>query len=152
MSTIIKAMDNLNEVILSRGWDKTFWAFDIHSTIIRPNYSADEIPTELYDNALEVLKLLSNDPEVCLMLYTCSHPHEVSKYLEYFESLGINFEYVNENPEVKTDLGGYGCYDKKPYFNILFEDKAGFDAETDWSLVLDYLKNTKYTDKKMVNI
>ncbi len=25
--------------------------------------------------------------------------------------------------------GDYGCYDKKPYFNILLEDKAGFVPE-----------------------
>lgn len=145
MSTIIKAMDNVALLKIARGWDRTYWAFDIHSTIIRPNYSVDEIPTELYDNALEVLRMLTADPEVCLMLYTCSHPHEIEKYLEYFKSIGVEFTYVNENPEVITQPYGYGCYTKKPYFNILFEDKAGFDAEVDWEIILNYLNIKKET-------
>ena len=113
MSDIIKAMDNLNELVKVRNWDRTFWAFDIHGTLIKPNYTAKEIPTEMYDNALEVLRLLSDSPKVCMILYTCSHPHEVEQYLAYFRNKGVVFEYVNENPEVKTELGGYGCYDKK---------------------------------------
>jgi hypothetical protein len=30
--------------------------------------------------------------------------------------------------------------------NVLFEDKAGFDPETEWKEVLDYMKS-KYGDK-----
>lgn len=139
MSNIINAINNLEKIKDERNWDKTFWAFDIHGTIIKPNYSSDGIPTEIYDGAVEVLQMLSMDPEVCLILYTCSHPHEIEQYLELFVKHQIHFDYVNENPEVKTDLGGYGCYDKKPYFNILFEDKAGFDPLTDWDHTLKYL-------------
>lgn len=139
MSTIINAINNLDIIKERRGWDRTFWAFDIHGTLIKPNYDSGKIPTETYDYALEVLKMLNNDPEVCLIMYTCSHPHEISQYVNYFKGMGINFDYVNENPEVKTDQGGYGCYDRKPYFNILFEDKAGFNPETDWAMVLGHL-------------
>jgi len=46
---------------------------------------------------------------------------------------------VNENPEVLNLK--YGCYDKKPYFNVVFEDKAGFDPMTDWLLVKGLLEN-----------
>ena len=53
-----------------------------------------------------------------------------------FEENGIHFDYVNENPEIATNLEGYGNYDKKPYMNVLFEDKAGFDGDTDWDSVL----------------
>ncbi len=140
MSTIIYAIQNSYKIKKERGWDKTFWAFDIHGTIIKPNYSSDEIPTELYDDALETLRMISKDPEICMLLYTCSHPYEIEKYLMFFESLDIKFDYVNENPEVKTDLGGYGCYTKKPYFNVLLEDKAGFNPLKDWKLIQNYLK------------
>jgi len=54
---------------------------------------------------------------------------------------GINFDYVNENPEIPTNMEGYGNYDKKPYMNVLFEDKAGFLGEYDWSDVYHYLIN-----------
>jgi hypothetical protein len=36
-------------------------------------------------------------------------------------NMGLHLEYVNDNPEVTTE--GYGCYDYKPYMNVLFEDK-----------------------------
>jgi hypothetical protein len=49
--------------------------------------------------------------------------------------MGLHLEYVNDNPEVTTE--GYGCYDYKPYMNVLFEDKAGFD--TDWLGVLELM-------------
>jgi hypothetical protein len=150
MGNIITAIETLNGVIKERGWDKTFWAFDIHHTIIKPNYSSDEIPTEVYDYAIECLQILSNDPSICMILYTCSHPREVQEYLEFFRSKGVNFEYVNENPEVRTDLGGYGCYDKKPYFNVLFEDKAGFDANNDWKVLYEYLININKEEKELV--
>lgn len=149
MSSILTAIDNLYKIKRSRGWDRTFWAFDIHGTLIKPNYSSDKIPTELYDNVLEVLRVLNKDPEVCLILYTCSHAHEITQYVNYFNELGVNFEYVNENPEVKTDLGGYGCYDKKPYFNILFEDKSGFNPELDWVLTKNYLNSVIYNNEEI---
>ena len=81
-----------------------------------------------------------------LIMYTCSHPEEIEKYLELFESKGIKFNYVNENPEVSGTE--YGDFTGKPYMNVLLEDKAGFDAEEDWKKIgnllnkypKDYLK------------
>lgn len=126
-----------------RGWDKTYWFFDIHGTILKPNYQAGNIPKEFYPHAKEAMQLISKLPDVCMVLYTCSHPHEIEQYLEFFKENNIHFQYVNENPEVVTDLNGYGCYDKKPYINVLFEDKAGFNPETEWLEVLELL-TSKY--------
>jgi hypothetical protein len=75
-----------------------------------------------------------------MILYTCSHPNEIEQYLKLFTENGINFKYINENLDVPTDLNGYGNYDKKPYFNVLFEDKAGFDAEIEWQEIHAYFK------------
>lgn len=122
-----------------KGWFHTFWAVDIHGTIIKPNYKAGDIPKEFYPHAKESLKLISERSDVKLILYTCSHPWEIEQYLEMFEKEGIHFDYVNENPEVITDLQGYGNYDKKMYFNVLFEDKAGFDPE-EWKNVQEFLE------------
>ncbi|NMM49902.1 hypothetical protein [Marinigracilibium pacificum] len=130
---IIKAFDNAKK----KNWDKTFWAFDIHETIIKPNWSADEIPTEFYPRAKEAMQMITHRSDVTSILFTCSHPHEISKYLAYFEQNGIHFDHVNENPEVKSKK--YGYYEKKPYFNVLFEDKAGFDPNSDWDQVIELL-------------
>jgi hypothetical protein len=138
---IIKAIQkNHFDAKVKRGWDKTYWAIDIHGTIIKPNYEAGNIPKNFYPYSLECLRLLSDREDVCLILYTCSHPHEIEEYLELFRKERINFKFVNENPEVKTEENGYGCYNRKFYFNVLFEDKAGFDPEEDWEEIFEYLR------------
>jgi phosphomannomutase len=141
VTTAIKR--NHFEAMEKRGWDKTYWAFDLHSTVIKPNYEAGNIPTEFYPLAKEVLQFLTKQDDVCMIMYTCSHPHEIDEYIRFFEEHGIVFEHINANPEVPTDVNGYGCYDTKFYMNVLFEDKAGFDAETEWEEVRDLL-NEKY--------
>jgi hypothetical protein len=139
---IIKSIQvNHFEYKVKRNWDKTYWFFDIHGTILRPNYKYGNTPKDFYPHAIETLQLLTKLPDVEMIIFTCSHPHEIQEYVKLFESFGIKFKYINENPEVPTDINGYGCYDKKPYMNVLFEDKAGFDPETEWIEVLEYMKS-----------
>lgn len=121
-------------------WNYVYYAFDLHGTVIVPNYKTGEIPKEFYPHAKETLQMLSKREDIVMYIYTCSHPHEQEQYVEYFKSLGINFRWVNENPEVETQNNGYGYYEDKPYFNVLFEDKAGFDPNKDWEDVLDYFR------------
>ena len=44
---------------------------------------------------------------------------------------------------VMTQMGikdtDFQDFSEKPYFNILLEDKAGFDPNKDWELILEYL-------------
>lgn len=129
------------DIAKKRNWDKTFWAIDVHETMIIPNYKSNDIPKVWYPYALEVMQMLSKRSDVCLILYTCSHPHEIELYNKFFKEHNIDFKYVNENPEVKTDAQGYGNYDKKFYFNVLFDDKANFDANNDWKRILDFLNS-----------
>ena len=131
---ITKALHNAR----TKGWEKTYWAFDIHETMIVPNWQEGRIPTDFYPYAKEVLQLITQRKDVVRILYSCSHPHEIEQYLTFFQQHDIVFNYVNENPEVINVK--YGCYDKKPYFNVIFEDKAGFDPETDWLLVKELLE------------
>ena len=70
-----------------------------------------------------------------MIMYTCSHPHEIEQYLEFFKKHNIDFKFVNENPEVPD--AAYGYYQDKFYFNVLFEDKAGFLPDRDWPKVKD---------------
>lgn len=137
---IIRAIEiNHFEGIFKKGWDKTYWFFDLHSTIIKPNYEYGNIPTEFYPFAKEVLQLISKRDDISMGIYTCSHPHEVEEYIEYFTCNDIHFQFINKNPEIKTVEGSYGYYKDKPYMNVLFEDKAGFDPDHDWEEVLNYL-------------
>jgi hypothetical protein len=148
MSIINSIKTNHFEMMETRKWEFTYWGFDIHSTIVKPNYELGNIPTEFYPFALETLKIISERPDIKMMIYTCSHPHEQQEYLEFFKSKGILFNFLNRNPEVVAKDGGYGYYEDKPYFNVLFEDKAGFDAQTEWESLYYYLTD-KYSDSKV---
>jgi len=128
------------EHMVTKNWGKTYWAFDIHGTILKPNYEYGNIPKEFYPLAKETLQMISKREDVVMMLYTCSHPHEIEEYIKYFNDNNIQFHYINENPEVKTNIEGYGCYDKKPYMNVLFEDKAGFDPLIEWGEVYELIQ------------
>lgn len=139
---ITRALENCFKKAEQKWWNKTFWGVDIHETIIFPTYEGGKIPKEWYPFAKEALQIMSNRKDITLFLFTCSWPKEIEKYFEFFKEEGIVFEYANENPEVSDNA--YGYYRTKPYWNVLFEDKAGFDP-VEWPYVLDVLK--RYPDK-----
>jgi hypothetical protein len=119
----------------SRGWDHIYVAVDIHDTMVVSTYKESDIPKTFFPNALATMQYLSSRPDIVLILYSSSFPNELVEYLNYFKSQGIRFKFVNENPAVTSK--GYGYFEQKFYFNVLIEDKAGFNAETDWSKVYD---------------
>lgn len=133
--SIIRAIDIAFKNKEKRGWDQIYYYFDIHETILYPDYNNKDA-LRFYDHAKEVLQYLSTREEITLALYTCSYPKEIERYVEFFKDHGIKFKYVNKNPDAKNTL--YGYYEDKPYYNVLFEDKAGFDAENDWLLIKEY--------------
>ncbi|MEM7550237.1 MAG: hypothetical protein AAF363_11200 [Bacteroidota bacterium] len=136
---ITKAIEFAFEYRKMKGWQRTYWAFDIHGTILKPNWSKDILPDQFYPEAKECLQMISKIKEVRMILYTCSRPDHIESYLKFFESDDIKFHYTNSNPEIRN--GAYACYDSKPYFNVLFEDKAGFDPYEDWIKVKELIKN-----------
>ena len=137
--SIIKAIEKAFVVMDKRGWDKIYYFFDIHETILYPDYDAKhENELRFYPHAKEVLQYLSQRKDIAISLYTCSYPREIQEYVKFFSKHGIDFEYVNKNPDVKNTT--YGYYEDKPYYNVLFEDKAGFDAEEDWQYIKDYFE------------
>lgn len=129
------------EAMKKKNWEYTYWFVDIHGTILKPNYEVGNIPTEYYPGAKETLKVLTKDKSIKLVLYTCSHPEEIARYVDYFAKDKIIFDFINENPEVKSDKAseGYGYYEDKPYINVLLDDKAGLNPEYDWIHIKDVL-------------
>ena len=133
--SIIRAIEKTFNNAKKRNWDQIYFYFDIHETILYPDYNNVDA-LKFYDHAKDVLQYLSTRKDITIALYTCSYPKEIERYIEFFKTQGINFKYVNNNPDAKNTT--YGFYEDKPYFNVLFEDKAGFDAENDWILVKQY--------------
>lgn len=136
---VTNAINNFFRDKEKRGWDKGYFFFDIHGTILKPNYTYGSTPDEFYPMAKETLQFISKLSDVVMIIYTCSHPHEIAEYVALFESNDIHFKYINENPEILTQTDGYGNYDKKPYMNVLFEDKSGFNPMVEWQEVYDLL-------------
>lgn len=129
--TILDTLHTQYENAKRRRWDRMYWAIDLHSTLILPTYDQmTAADVRYYPHADDVMRVLSQRPDARLILYTCSWPAEIQEYQRRFVADGIRFDWVSENPEVgQTE---YGDYSKKPYFNLLLDDKAGFDAGSDW--------------------
>lgn len=128
-------------------WYETYHGMDIHGVISKPDYrkSGEEFKINYYPYAKETLQFLTkNRPDMILFIMTSSYQNEIDSYMKQFEKDEIFFKYVNENPEVSDAKGCFGCYDKKPYFNSYWEDKAGFQPEIDWQPLYEYFLNSEY--------
>lgn len=136
----------------ARQWYEIYFSFDIHGTISLPDYrkGIKKHPSEpsrvvYYPYAKETLQLLSKTrPDIIKIISTSSYPEELKFYMQVFEEDGIAFKYVNENPEISDAKGSFGFYDKKFYFNAMFEDKCGFSPHKDWEPIYNYFKSTSY--------
>lgn len=141
MSSIIKQIDKAFKLKEERNWDKIYFVFDIHETIIYPSHSTQET-FRFYPNALSALKLISLRKDIVMILWSCSPVEKLNTYVEFFKNLGVNFDYINENPEVlNSDFANFGS---KFYWNVGFDDKFGFDAEIEWTEVLEYFAQKVY--------
>lgn len=125
-----------------------YWAVDLHGTLILPNYAKMKAEDVVYyPHAMEAMRLLTRRPDVRLIMYTCSWPAEVAEYQKRFMVDGINFDWINENPDVNHTE--YGYYQDKPYFNVLLDDKAGFDPWTGWKDLMIAMVSTPGLDNRL---
>ncbi len=90
---VTRAIINSFAYKITKNWDTMYWAFDIHGSILKPNYTYGSTPDEFYPMAKETLQLISNYQMVVMFLYTCSHSNEVAEYVKLFET-HIHFKYV----------------------------------------------------------
>jgi hypothetical protein len=120
-----------------RGWSTIYWMVDLHDTVFPGKYASDQ-DFEVYDGALEVLKYISDRKDMKIIVWTSSYASHFEDVRRFFEKEHIIvLDWHNHNPECgSTELADF---DTKPYFNILLDDKCGFEGETDWKLVKDEL-------------
>ncbi|MEI8223902.1 MAG: hypothetical protein WCG20_02145 [bacterium] len=124
----------------TREWDKIYIFVDLHDTVLGSSYTGGDISRNFFDGALATLQALSARKDIVLVIYTSSKDDHVEQYKAMFEKLGIIFTYVNENPEQGNTH--YADFSKKPYMNLILDDKAGFDPKKHWSLLLEAVKVT----------
>lgn len=146
---IEKAIINAFKKKEQRGWDKwprMFWAIDLHDVIIPGTYTLNNSGRELYPHAGLILRWLTNRKDMCMILFTSSHKESIDDILGWLKKQEIVFDYVNENPECpNNDLCDFS---KKLYFDVMLEDKAGFDGLVDWKNIMIALKDIGEWDRK----
>lgn len=86
-------------------------AYTHYPTIIRP------LP-----HAMDVLKVLMNDPYTVLILWTCREGEYLQQALNFCESYGIKFDCINENCKHNLDLYAVDC--RKVSADIYIDDKS----------------------------
>ena len=122
-----------------KGWPETYWCIDLHGTIIPSGKdSNDETDTmEFYPHAKEVLQWLTNRKDIILILWTSTPLWRASLVKECLEKNGIHFDMFNQNYHAKDTPRS--DFSKKFYFNVLLDDRAGFEPETDWTAIKNEL-------------
>jgi hypothetical protein len=144
---IHNAIKNAYEQFNLRGWDKIYFALDIHGTVADSDYKTSS--RELYRTAVEPLQVISNLPEVDIILFSCCYPADYDKYYELFDRNGILIKDFNKNSEVHNTKTG--CFDSKFYFNIVADDKAGFEPWM-WPSVRDAFLNYRQFNKRILEL
>ena len=111
-------------------WPRLFILIDLHDVIIPGTYTRNNEGRAFFNGAEEVLRWLTNRKDMCLILWTSSHKDSTDDILAWMAKSGIKFDYVNENPECPSNE--LLDTSSKIYMDLLLDDKAGFNGETDW--------------------
>jgi hypothetical protein len=133
---IEKSFDGAFKRMKDRNWEKIYVLVDIHDTVFEACYHEKE-EHKWYPFAKEALEIMSHAQQISLILWTSTYKNVINDYVEYFKTNGIRFDYINRNTE--TENTSLSCFDEKTYFNVGIDDKFGFEAETDWEIIYNYL-------------
>jgi hypothetical protein len=126
-----------------RQWDRVYFTFDLHGTISCPDYRKKIKKIKYYPYAKETLQLLTKRDDIKMILWSSSYPDELEIYKNQLEEDDIIFDFIGENPEISDAKGAFGYYNQKHYFNLLVEDKSGFNPNS-WESLYNYFNNQTY--------
>lgn len=133
---IEKAIQRAYQVMNERNWDKIYWAVDLHGVVLKSNYEQGGYEF-INPQAMLALQLLTSREENVVILWSSCHEEEQNDIIYFLAENGIVVDYFNENPEVENTKTG--CFDKKFYFSVLLDDKAGFEPDEDWSTIYRFM-------------
>lgn len=129
---LIDHIKNCRKKQLEKGWKKLFWAIDLHGTIIPPSHNFQDKkeflgigPDVTYCEA--ALIEISQRNDQCIILWTATDTSRIwNDIVPWLDWHSIKVKYHNENPECQSEA--YARFTGKFYFDILIDDKAGFDV------------------------
>lgn len=139
---ILKVLERQYKKQMKNKWYESYVIVDMHGVITRPNHKVRLPKLDFYPFALRTLSILSEREDIRLILYTSSYPDQRQNYIDQLKDIGIEFNYINENPEIRS-VEDFGYYEEKPYFDVYLDDKAGFDPEIEWVGIYDFLRENK---------
>lgn len=137
--SLVKSVEETFKLRKERNWDKLYVAIDLHGTIIVPGRL---ISLQVYPEAARGLKYLNSIDYISLILFTSTRIEMLQEFYNWCNKHDIKFDYLNENPECSSSNHD-GDYTKKFYYNILLDDRAGFDYSTDWKILCDTIERLK---------
>ncbi len=126
-----------------RGWKYVYIMVDLHGVVLESTYNKKNDLEFISPFVKECLQYLSLQEDVKLILWTSSHQSEIENVRKWLDECGIIFDYVNENPDEKNTE--YADFSAKPYFSIVLDDKAGWEA-SDWECVHNWINNVRGLD------
>lgn len=117
-------------------WDEhgsLFVAFDFDNTVFDYHHKGFSFP------AVEFLLRECKAAGLKLILFTAKETkEELDRCVDYCKERGYEPDFINESPIMNT---------KKPYYNILLDDRAGLDSvATVLSLVLTRIRFKKKSE------
>lgn len=135
------------EMKKTKGWPEIYLLLDLHGTIIPSGRTSSDQEDflEFYPGAGEVLQWFSKRKDIFIILWTSTPPERIGRVLQWLKGNSINIDFVNENPHAKDTPRSR--FDKKPYFNIVLDDRAGFEPASDWAAIKNELITIGEWDK-----
>ena len=119
---------------------KHIYAIDFDNTICYTKYPKIIKPIPY---AMKCLKVLTNDSNSILILWTCREGEYLKQALNYCESYGVKFDYANENCKELIELYGNDC--RKLGADVYIDDKfPQADIEKLWKDWWDWMVEHGY--------
>lgn len=134
MSTF-RGLTSAYEKTHARGWDKVYWALDLHDTCFRSTYRKFEYEW-INDYVKDALVRLTAHPETHLILWSSVFEEEKAHIIKFFTDAGIRVTGFNQNPYEPGNETS--CFDEKMYMSVIIDDKAGFH-HSEWLQIPDFV-------------
>jgi hypothetical protein len=131
----------------AKGWDLLYVLLDVHGVILPSSWHKVNEFKFVTEDCIEVLQWFSKRNDFRIILWTSSYPTETNPLVKWLAEFEINIDYVNGNPNEPNNT--YADFSFKPYYNILLDDKAGFEP-TDWKAIKEELISIGEWDKNPV--